>query len=81
MRMLVLAVGTLLATIGIAAVSLALGLSLLAKDDALDEVAPDVPVRIEKDIFHPPIRLAASNGIIDSGPSWGHSGPWVTIQW
>ena len=55
---------------------LALGLPLSAKDDASDEVAPDVPVRVEKDLFHPPIRLAAADGIIDSGPSWGHCGPW-----
>jgi hypothetical protein len=59
------------------AVSLVLGLPLLAKDETADEVAPDVPVRIERDLFHPPIRLAAEDGIIDSGSSWGHSGPWV----
>jgi len=59
------------------AVILVLGLPLLARDDAGDEAAADVPVRVEKDLFHSPVRLAAADGIIDSGPSWGHSGPWV----
>src|SRR5579884_3549931 len=59
------------------ALCLALGLPLLAKDDASDEVAPDMPVRVEKDLFHPPVRLTAADGIIDSGPSRGHCGPWV----
>jgi hypothetical protein len=57
--------------------ALSLGLPLLAKDDNSDEVAPDVPVRVEKDLFHPPVRLATADGIIDSGPAWGHCGPWV----
>jgi hypothetical protein len=57
------------------AVCLSLGLPLSAKEN--DEVAPDVPVRVERDIFHPPQRLAAADGIIDSGSSWGHSSPWV----
>jgi hypothetical protein len=58
-------------------IGLAVGLPLLAKDDANDDVTPDVPVRTERDLFQPPIRLAADDGIIDSGPSWGHSGPWI----
>ncbi|OHB80372.1 MAG: hypothetical protein A2W31_02165 [Planctomycetes bacterium RBG_16_64_10] len=53
------------------------GLPLLAEDDTDDEVAADVPVAMEMNLFHPPRRLAAADGIIDSGPSWGHSGPWV----
>src|SRR5262245_20809500 len=58
---------------------LAMGISwpLYAGKDNEDEVAPDQPVRVEKDIFHPPVRLAAADGFIDSGPSWGHSSPWV----
>ena len=60
----------------LAATCMALG-PLLAKDDNADEVAADVPVRVEKDLFHPPARLAAADGIIDSGPAWGHCGPWV----
>jgi hypothetical protein len=59
------------------ALSLALGLPLLAKDKDADDAAADVPVPIKADLFHPPIRLAAADGIIDSGPSWGHCGPWV----
>jgi hypothetical protein len=26
-------------------------------------------------VFEKPVRLAAADGVIDSGPSWGHSGP------
>jgi hypothetical protein len=59
------------------AVGLALALPLLAKDDAGDEAAPDVPVRVEKDLFHAPVRLTAADGVIDSGASWGHSSPWI----
>jgi hypothetical protein len=62
---------------GFIAIGLALGLPLLANDDNSDEVAADVPVGVEKDLFHPPVRLAAADGIIDSGPSWGHCGPWL----
>lgn len=49
----------------------------LAVGDELHEVAPDEPVREEKDLFLPPVRLAAADGVIDSGAAWGHSGPWV----
>ena len=42
-----------------------------------DDVAPDEPVRLERGIFHAPVRLSAADGVIDSGISWGHSGPWV----
>ena len=59
------------------AVCFAMGLPLLGQEDTMDELAPDVPVRVEKDLFHPPVRLAAADGILDSGPSLGHSGPWV----
>ena len=61
------------------AVILALGLSVFAQDDTDtdDEVTVDVPVRIERDLFHPPVRLSAADGIIDSGAAHGHSGPWV----
>ena len=63
---------TLLVTIG-----LALGLPSPAKDNDDDDVAADVPVRIEKGLFHAPVRLTAADGIIDSGPAWGHSSPWI----
>ena len=59
------------------AVSLALGLPSLAQENTVDEPTADVPVRVEKDLFHPPVRLTAADGIIDSGRSLGHSGPWV----
>ena len=59
------------------AAGLALALPLLAKDDAPDEVSPDVPVRVEKDLFDPPVRLVAADGVINSGAAWGHSSPWV----
>jgi len=42
-----------------------------------DDVVPDEPVRVERGIFHPPVRLTAADGMIDSGVSWGHSGPWI----
>jgi hypothetical protein len=57
---------------------LALALPALGNDDSdKDEVAPDVPVRVEKDLFHAPVRLVAEDGIIDSGSAWGHTGPWI----
>ncbi len=59
------------------AVSLVLGQSLHAEDDTDDDVPADVPVRAEKDLFLPPVRFSAADGVIDSGPSHGHSGPWV----
>jgi hypothetical protein len=59
-----------------AALLLLCGLPLLAKDDDGD-VPADVPARVEKDLFHPPVRLSAADGVIDSGPSWGHSSPWL----
>ncbi|MFV1967886.1 MAG: hypothetical protein ACC628_20840 [Pirellulaceae bacterium] len=40
-------------------------------------MAPDEAAQVKEAPFHAPKRLAAGNGIIDSGPSWGHSGPWV----
>jgi hypothetical protein len=57
--------------------AMALALPLAAADQAGEETAPDVPVRVEKDLFHPPVRLAAADGVIDHGPSWGHSSPWL----
>jgi hypothetical protein len=58
-------------------ISLTLVLPLSAKEDADAEAAPDVPARTERNLFHAPVRLTAADGIIDSGSSWGHSGPWV----
>jgi hypothetical protein len=41
------------------------------------EFPEDVAVPGQKDRFHPPVRLTAADGVIDSGKSWGHCGPWV----
>lgn len=60
-----------------AAAGLALGAALSAGVVDDEEVVPDVPIRMEKDLFHPPVRLQAADGFIDSGPSGGHSGPWL----
>ena len=57
--------------------ALAFSLPFVLGQESDEEVAPDQPVRVEKDIFHPPVRLTGADGVIDSGPSWGHSSPWV----
>jgi hypothetical protein len=59
------------------ALTLGLSLPLPAREDPDDEVPADKPVRIETDLFHAPVRLTAADGVIDSGPSWGHCSPWV----
>ncbi len=47
-----------------------------AQDDADDDVPARRGESVEKDLFYPrPLLLA--DGVIDSGSSWGHSGPWV----
>jgi len=60
-----------------ALVALGLMLPLTARPDSDDEVAPDKPVGVEADLCHAPVRLTAADGVIDSGASWGHCGPWV----
>jgi hypothetical protein len=60
-----------------ALLALGFSLSLVAGQDSDEEVAPDQPTRVEKDIFHRPVRLTAADGVINSGPFWGHSSPWV----
>jgi hypothetical protein len=42
-----------------------------------EETPPDQPARVAKNLFHAPVRLSAVDGVLDSGPSWGHSSPWV----
>jgi hypothetical protein len=42
-----------------------------------DDVAADVPAPAKNDVFHPAVRLVAADGVLDSGPSWGHSSPWI----
>jgi len=54
-----------------------LALPLAADDEDPTALAPDQVARVEKDLFHPPVRLTTFDRIIDSGPAWGHSGPWV----
>jgi hypothetical protein len=39
--------------------------------------APDEPKGATTESLSAPTRLAAADGIIDSGRAWGHSGPWV----
>lgn len=56
---------------------MAMGFYACADDDDFAEVTPDDPVRGEQELFHAPTRLGTAEGAIDSGPSWGHSGPCV----
>jgi len=44
---------------------------------AQDAAPADEPKAAASETLHAPIRLMAADGVIDSGPSWGHSGPWV----
>jgi hypothetical protein len=53
------------------------GSTALAGDEGPLDLTPDQVARVEQNLFYPPVRLTAADGIIDSGPSWGHSGPWV----
>jgi hypothetical protein len=62
---------------GLTAALLALGSFASAQESVPYDAAPDQPKAAEIGIFHPPTRLAAADGVIDSGPSWGHSGPWI----
>ena len=59
------------------AVLLALSTLSRAQESVPSDVAPDEPKRVEAGIFHAPTRLSAADGVINSGASWGHSGPWV----
>jgi hypothetical protein len=63
--------------VGLAAVLLAFGGFSHAQERVPHDVAPDEPKGVTTGIFHAPTRLSAADGVIDSGPSWGHSGPWV----
>ena len=57
--------------------ALALLLPALARDADTGDTPADVPARTATDLFHPPVRLTAADGVIDSGHAWGHAGPWV----
>ena len=62
---------------GVAAAVLAFGGLVRAQDQVPYDVAPDEPKAQRDGTFHAPTRLSAADGVIDSGPAWGHSGPWV----
>jgi hypothetical protein len=62
---------------GIAAAVLMFGGLARAQEGVPYDAAPDEPKDIATGIFEPPTRLSAADGVIDSGASWGHSGPWV----
>ncbi len=61
----------------IAAAVLAFGGLARAQEGVPYDVTPDEPKGVAAGIFLAPTRLSAANGVIDSGESWGHSGPWV----
>jgi hypothetical protein len=62
---------------GLTAVLLACGGISQAQKSVPYDVAPDEPKPAQAGTFHAPMRLSTADGVIDSGPSWGHSGPWV----
>jgi hypothetical protein len=62
---------------GVAAAVLAVGGLARAQERVPYDVAPDAPKGAAVEGFFAPIRLSAADGVIDSGPSWGHSGPWI----
>jgi hypothetical protein len=63
--------------VGIVAALLAFGGLVRAQEGVPYDVAHDEPKGTATGIFRAPTRLSAADGVIDSGPSWGHSGPWV----
>jgi hypothetical protein len=60
-----------------AAALLALGCIGAAQESVPYDVAADEPRGAVTETLHAPARLKAADGVIDSGDSWGHSGPWV----
>jgi hypothetical protein len=62
---------------GLAAAALTVAVPLWAQEGVPYDAANDEPRQVAKGLFHAPVRLKAADGVIDSGPSWGHSGPWV----
>lgn len=63
--------------IGAGSIVLAMALPSPADDRVPYDTPNDEPSRVEKGIFAEPVRLQAEGKVIDSGPSWGHCGPWV----
>jgi hypothetical protein len=62
---------------GLTAMLLAFGGAARAQESVPYDVAADEPEGVVAGTFHAPVRLSAADGVIDSGASWGHSGPWV----
>jgi hypothetical protein len=62
---------------GVVAALLAIGGLARAQEGVPYDVAHDEPKGAATGTLHAPTRLSAADGVIDSGPSWGHSGPWV----
>ena len=62
---------------GIAAALVMCGGLARADDGVPYDAVPDVPKGVATGMFDPPSRLSAADGVIDSGDSLGHSGPWV----
>jgi len=62
---------------GLASVLLALGGVAFAQEKVPYDVAANEPKAAQAGVFAAPTRLSAADGVIDSGPSWGHCGPWV----
>jgi len=60
-----------------AAALLAFGGLARAGETGPYDTTPDEPKAAAAGTFHAPVRLSAANRVIDSGESWGHSGPWV----
>lgn len=62
---------------GLAAAVLAIGGLGRAQEKIPYDTPPDEPKPAKAGVFHAPVRLKAADGVIDTGPAWGHSGPWV----
>jgi hypothetical protein len=63
--------------IGLAATLLVISGLTRARVDVPYDTEPDVARPAAEGLFHAPTRLSAAGAVIDSGPDWGHSGPWV----
>jgi hypothetical protein len=63
--------------LAVAAAAICFGTQVRAQEPAPYDTTPDEPKKAAMTVFDPPTRLAAADGVIDSGASWGHSGPWV----
>ncbi len=68
---------SLIKHITLAVVVLTFGHLAWAQNDVPYDTAKDEPLREDIGIFEEPVRLKARDGVIDSGASWGHSGPCV----